>query len=62
MDVAYIGFPVALFSSIKMIQVDNLVYVGILFSKGLFIFDTGTKAPVSGFLPVIKSVLILTGM
>lgn len=65
MNVSYIGFPAAFFTSIKMIQVDNLAYVGILFSKGLFIFGTGTNVseyvPMSGFWPVLKSVH-LTGM
>lgn len=60
MNVSYIGFPAAFFSNIKMIQVDNLAYVGILFSKGLFIFDTGINVseyvPMSGFWPVLKSV------
>lgn len=63
---SYIGLSAAFFSNIKMTQVGNLAYIGMLFSKGLFIFDTGTKVseyvPVSGFLPLLKSVLILTGM
>lgn len=55
---SYIGVPAAVFSNMKMIQVGNLACIGILFRKGLFIFDTGTNVseyvPVSGFLLVLE--------
>lgn len=59
MNVSYIGCPSAVFSSIKMMHVDNLACVEILFSKGIITHvwcrhSTCTRTSVRIFTCLIK--------